>query len=197
MKILSFEDVYKKEKNYFGMEPHKLTINIIKYKKTGNVLDLGCGEGRDAIFLAKKGFKVTAIDFSTTGIKNLLEKAKREKVKIITKIEDIKKFSFNKKYDAIISFSVLQFLKRNEVFNIIKKMKKNTKIRGLNIITAFNEKNPNKNFPFLFREGELKDMYKNWETIQYNERVTPIEKHGKFGKPHRHSISSIIARKIK
>jgi cyclopropane fatty-acyl-phospholipid synthase-like methyltransferase len=35
----------------------------------GHALDLGCGDGRDAIFLAKKGFDVTAVDFSPTALK--------------------------------------------------------------------------------------------------------------------------------
>ena len=195
MKKISFEEIYRGKKDYFGKNPHKLTTKIINYKKTGEVLDIGCGEGGDAIFLAKKGFKVTAIDISETGIKNLLQKAQKEKVKIDAKVKDIVKFEFNKKYDVILCLNILQFLNKKQVYNLIKKMKKNTKKDGLNVIIAFNEKNPFKGFPFLFKKGELKDSYKDWKILVYKEFITPLEKHGKDGKLHRHGISSIITKK--
>jgi len=197
MREKSFEEIYIKEKGYLGTKPHKITTKIISYKKTGKVLDLGCGEGRDALFLSKKGFKVTAIDISKTGIKNLLKKAKELKVKIIGKVKDITKFNFKIKYDIIISFSVFQFLNKKEVYSIIKKMKKNTKKEGINVISAFNEENPNKNFPFLFKKGELKEFYRDWKILDYKEFITPIEKHGKAGRTHQHGISMVIAQKIK
>jgi len=147
--------------------------------------------------LAKKGFKVTAIDISKTGIKNLLQKTQKEKVKIDAKVKDILKFKFNKKYDIILCLNVLQFLNKRQVYTLIKKIKKNTKKDGLNVVIAFNEKNPFKGFPFLFKKGELKDSYEDWKILRYKEIITPIEQHGKEGKPHRHGISLIIAKKLK
>ena len=75
-------------------------------------------------------------------------------------------------------------------------MKIHTKLNGLNVITIFNEKNEFKNLPGLFDIGELKDLYKDWKIVSYQEFITPLEQHGDF-KPHTHSISAIIAERIK
>ena len=51
--------------------------------KNGKILELGCGIGKDPIYLAKKGFNITALDFSQEAIK----KAKKERVKNIKCIQ--------------------------------------------------------------------------------------------------------------
>ncbi len=53
----------------FGSHDELQEIIMSVASPPGHALDLGCGDGRDAIFLAKKGFDVTAVDFSPTAIK--------------------------------------------------------------------------------------------------------------------------------
>jgi cyclopropane fatty-acyl-phospholipid synthase-like methyltransferase len=53
----------------FGSHDELQEIIMSVADPPGHALDLGCGDGRDAIFLAKKGFDVTAVDFSPTAIK--------------------------------------------------------------------------------------------------------------------------------
>lgn len=177
------------------MEPTPAIRYLLKYKSSGKALDLGSGEGRNSIFIAKNGFDVTAVDISKEAIKGLEKHAKKEKVKIKTFLEDIRNFKFNKKYDVIFSTAVLHFLREDEAKKIVKKIKVNTLKNGLNLITAFTEENPNKGFPYLFKKGELKSYYKDWEIISYKEFMTPLEKHGKDGKWHKHGMAAIIARK--
>ena len=150
-----FNEEYKKEECYWGKEPDKGVKLILKYKKSGNVLDLGCGEGRNALFLAKNGFGVTGVDISEEGIKKYEEIVKQNNLKVKGIIEDIRKFKFNNKYDIIISNATLHFLKEKEVKDIIEKIKENTKKYGLNVISVFTEENPDKNFPYLFKINEL------------------------------------------
>jgi SAM-dependent methyltransferase len=50
--------------------------------KSGRVLELGCGTGTNAIFLAQQGFDVTAVDLSPTALERAREKAAQAKVKI-------------------------------------------------------------------------------------------------------------------
>lgn len=73
---------YSKKGFYWGIKPHKLVIDSIKYlPSAAKVLDLGCGEGKNSFYLAKKGFNITSIEISEAGIKKLKDFAKKRKPK--------------------------------------------------------------------------------------------------------------------
>ncbi len=71
------------------------------------VLDLGCGEGYDALYLAKKGAIVDCVDRQ-----NVL-KVNHENINII--IDNISDFTPQKKYQVILCFNVLQFFKLKDI----------------------------------------------------------------------------------
>lgn len=75
------------------------------------ILDLGCGNGRDSVYFAKKRLNVTAIDFSESGIKKLKEKIEKNKLKNITLIKkDIQKINFEKNsFDLIYAHLSLHY----------------------------------------------------------------------------------------
>jgi tellurite methyltransferase len=187
-----YDDKYK-QGLYWGMKPCNSTIKLLKYAKSGKVLDLGSGEGRDDIFMAKNGFDVTGVDISETGVKRMLETAKEMGVNVKGLVQDISKFEFKEKYDIIISNNTLQFLSEKDAKRVISEMKENTNEGGLNVIVSFTEDNPSKELPYLFKKGELKNMYSYWEILEYEEFMTEPEKHGKL---HQHAIVTLIARKL-
>lgn len=193
--VNSFEGQYRKNEFLFGKEPSKIVSNILKYKKSGSVLDLGVGYGRNAIFLSGRGFEVEGIDISKTGVERFLEIAEKNGLKVKGKIDDITKFKMTKNYDVIISITTLQFLERDDVRHVIKNMKRHTKENGLNVITVFTEDNPNKNISCLFKKGELMKMYNDWKILEYEEKMIGPEKHGKEGKSHFHAMAFLIAEK--
>lgn len=189
----SFDKQYLDEECYWGLSPNKEVIKIPNYKRSGTVLDLGCGEGKNSLYLAKKRFDVTGIDISPNGIEKFLRLANQMKLKVNGFVEDIIDFEFKQKYDCIICMSTLNFFEKNEIEIIIEKMKKNTNLAGLNVINLFTTDNPNKNFNYLFQKNELKEFYGDWGILQYEEYLTHMEKHGKDGQLHRHGIASITA----
>src|SRR3989344_5675814 len=75
------------------------------------LLDLGCGDGRDSIYFAKKGLNVTSVDFSESGIKKLNEKIKRLGIKNINAVRaDIKKINFkDNSFDIIYAHLSLHY----------------------------------------------------------------------------------------
>ena len=69
-------------------EPGKIVYDILKYKNSGTVLDLGAGFGRHSLFLAHKGFIVTAVELVQDKLEKIKENAK--KLDVIMKLHGLK-----------------------------------------------------------------------------------------------------------
>lgn len=59
------------------LSPEKSIVDNIEYFKKETVLDIACGDGRNALFLLEKGFRVTGLDFSIKALERLNMFAKR------------------------------------------------------------------------------------------------------------------------
>ncbi|MCK5021442.1 MAG: class I SAM-dependent methyltransferase [Candidatus Peribacteraceae bacterium] len=95
-------------KKYFSRKQLLIDINFIekylKLKKKDKILDLCCGNGRHAIELAKRGYIVHGLDFSTYLLKIAKEESKKENVKIDFFKQDIHKMNLKNKYNKIFLF---------------------------------------------------------------------------------------------
>ncbi len=84
----------------FGLEPSfsaKKALKIFKEKKIHKIIEIGAGLGRDSLFFAKNSIHTTALDYSTSGIKIINQKIKKNNLYnyISTKLFDVrKKFPF-------------------------------------------------------------------------------------------------------
>nr|MDT0667089.1 class I SAM-dependent methyltransferase [Micromonospora sp. DSM 115978] len=52
----------------WSVEPNQFVVQETAHLPAGRALDLGCGEGRNALWLAERGWAVTGVDFSQTAI---------------------------------------------------------------------------------------------------------------------------------
>lgn len=85
----------------YGTEPNAYFKSLIDNYKPGSILLPGDGEGRNAVYAAKKGWQVTAFDYSTAAKEKAEKLAKKEHVKINYIVSDIKNFSVETKFDLI------------------------------------------------------------------------------------------------
>jgi 2-polyprenyl-3-methyl-5-hydroxy-6-metoxy-1,4-benzoquinol methylase len=100
-------------KNLFG-EPYPELIDFFgQFAKNNKILDLGCGQGRDAIALARLGFVVTGIDSSKVGIEQMDRTAKTEHLKLCGIIADIFEFEDFGAYDFVLLDSMFHFEKKD------------------------------------------------------------------------------------
>ncbi len=76
------------------LTPVKDFVNVLKEKKAEHILDLGCGTGRNTIYLAQQGFKVTATDISEKGLEITSKKAKKLGFDITTTRHDMRNIPF-------------------------------------------------------------------------------------------------------
>lgn len=71
------------------LKPETALVNSIKYFKPGTVLDIACGDGRNALFLIEKNFKVTGVDFSQNALERLERFAKEKNYTVNTQQIDL------------------------------------------------------------------------------------------------------------
>lgn len=80
----------------------------LKKRRGTSVLEIGCGNGRDSIFLARAGFDVTAIDVAPSALELAEANIKKAKVEVRTKVANAERLPFkNNEFSAVFSLSVL------------------------------------------------------------------------------------------
>jgi len=199
---MDYNSRYLKREFYWGLKPCDIVVDSIKHlSSSAKVLDLGCGEGKDSFFLAKNNFNITAIDVAEEGIKKLKEFAEKKKLKIKADSSDIKSYLENcGEFDAIFAMNVLQFIDEKNIFKTIKQIQSKTKPNGLNVIASFIAKTPKQKKTVLskgryfFDKGELKELYKGWKILFYEEKLCDWETHGE--PRHRHFSVKLTAQKM-
>ena len=83
--------------------PNALLVETVKGRKPGTALDVGMGEGRNAIYLAQQGWQVTGFDVADQALAFAQKRAKALNVKITTVEQDVDKFDFGtSKWDLIV-----------------------------------------------------------------------------------------------
>jgi len=113
----------------------------INRDKSIKILDIGCGTGRHAIELAKRGYQVTGIDLSESQLARAREKAKEAGVTIDFQTQDARELPFDGEFDLVImlcegGFSLMETDQMN--FEILKSATKALKSKGKFIFTALN-----------------------------------------------------------
>jgi SAM-dependent methyltransferase len=63
-----WEDQYRQRGRVWSGRPNPVLVDVVGGLRPGTALDLGCGEGGDAIWLAQQGWRVSAVDVSATAL---------------------------------------------------------------------------------------------------------------------------------
>ena len=200
--ITIYEEEYKTQEYYWGMEPNKACYQVLQLMpptKHLKLLDVGCGEGKDAVFFARNGYDVSAFDVSDAGIEKTRSLAEKVGVHVNVFKADILDYRLDTYYDIIFSSGVLHYIKpdyRKEIFNNYKQF---TNENGMHVLNVFVNKPfiapPPENEPnaFKWHSGELLTYYNDWLIKDSSEIVFDCNS---SGIPHKHAMTEMIAQKI-
>jgi SAM-dependent methyltransferase len=91
---------YEEKELVWSAEPNMFLPPIVDVRDVGSALDLACGEGRNAIWLARQGWNVTGVDFSSVAI----EKAKKiaGDTSVTWVVADITAYEPDRRFDLVI-----------------------------------------------------------------------------------------------
>ena len=198
-----FLEFYCEPKDYFPKKynsnpVHSEVLEAMESLSPGKALDLGCGQGRNALFLAQHGFEVTAVDQNELALEILQSIVEQEDLEMTVGLYDINSANLKQSYDLIVSTVVLMFLQADRIPAIIRNMQDQTNPGGYNLIVCAmdTEDYPCQvPFSFTFKEGELADYYKDWELIKYNENPGHLHRRDEHGNRIALRFATMLAKK--
>ena len=198
-------EFYCKPEDYFPKKyntnpVHSEVLEAMQTVKPCKALDLGCGQGRNALFLAQHGFDVTAVDQNELSLEILQSIVEQEDLDMPLGLYDINSASIGQTYNFILSTVVLMFLQADRIPVIIKNMQDQTSIGGYNLIVCAMDTDDypcSVNFPFTFKEGELADYYQDWELVKYNENPGHLHRRDENGNRIQLRFATMLAKKVK
>lgn len=203
--ITEYEKKYEGKEYYWGIVPNRMCYDIMKLKppiRPCKVLDMGCGEGKDAVFLAKNGYVVSAFDASEKGLEKAKELARKNHVEVNFFKADINEYEPDEEYDVIFSSGALHYLSLKHREKLIQSIKEHTSINGLHALNVFVKK------PFIetapdseenelsadpWYSGELMKYYHDWMFHSSEEVIFDCNS---GGIAHKHCMDVVITQKL-
>ena len=141
--VTGYDKCYNTEEYYWGLMPNRICYDIMKILppvRPYRVLDIGCGEGKDAVFFAKCGYAVTAFDIAEQGIEKAKRLAEYNKVDVNFFKADLFDYRPDSEYDIVFSSGVLHFIRQTERKELFDSLKAHTADSGINALNVFVKK---------------------------------------------------------
>ncbi|MCC2595018.1 tellurite resistance methyltransferase TehB [Pusillimonas sp. MFBS29] len=160
----------------YGLNPaHSEVVAACEVVSPGKALDMGCSNGRNALYLAQRGFDVTAVDVNPAALGQLQSIVSQEGIATVApQVYDISHANLDADYDFIACTVTLMFIHPSRVDAVLADMQQRTRAGGYNLIVCAMD-SPDypcpMNFPFTFQPGLLSAAYQGWELVKYNEDV--------------------------
>lgn len=133
----------------------------------GDALDIACGKGRNAIYLAQRGFAVTALDVSTVALAEGQRRAQEQKLTVDWRQCDLEARALDLgQFDLVVNFNYLQR-------SLFPALRQAVKPGGHVIFETYlvdqaefgQPKNPN----YLLRHNELLESFQGFRVLSYRE----------------------------
>ena len=191
-------------KKYQLSPTHSELLAAVPYLQGGRALDVGCGQGRNALYLSQlsqHNFEVDAWDVNASSLQKLQQIIATEGIaNIQVQQRDLNADpSITGKYDFICCTVVMMFLEAQTVKPLIAQMQQATEVNGFNLIVCAMDTDDipvQPDFPFAFKTGELSALYEGWNIVKYNENVGELHRVDEQGKRIKQHFATLLAQKV-
>lgn len=164
--------------------PTPLVTEIAKMLPAGHALDLACGTGRNAIWLAEHGWKVTAIDGAEAAIRTLRERALERNLPVEAQVADLRAGTPLIHESSADLVTICYYLQR-DLFSLAKRALNPGGVLLAIVHTTQGDEEPTEH---RLRPGELQTFFAGW-TILHQFEGPPKDT------AHQRAVSEIVVRR--
>ncbi len=212
--MVDYDQAYRENADYFGTEMVPFLARFRSQIPDGaRVLDIGMGQGRNCLPLARQGCRVTGIDISGVAVETVRELAAREDLAL-----DLWHGSYldfeptGGPFDAVLCFGILQSVDRSQGASLLHRLRLWTRPGGVVFLTAWHVDDPafgrisetwqrvglhsfrdtDGGVSTFLARGEVLDLMLGWDVVHHWEGLGPEHRHG-GGQPERHGAVEVVA----
>jgi len=184
MEVAAWDEQYRKQADSAADResvPNPLLVDAARYLRPGRALDLACGTGRNALWLARQGWSVTAVDGSATAVEVLRNRAERSGVTVDAQVADLETNAFTivpACYDLIV---MCYYLQRN----LFDPCKRGLVPGGAMVVIALLMEPGKEHSTFRLQPGELRGYFKGWDILHDREGADSWE----------HNVAEVVGRR--
>lgn len=179
------------------------------------MLDVGCGEGADSVYFARRGYRVTSIDRDRKYLDRFRAYRTDHHLSTVRILErDAVSWTYPRNsYDVVVCLLVVCCMKRSEFDAMLPGLKASVKPGGVIVMSArnyldpefreyratekmleastFRKKEDCCRFVYFLEKGRLRDVFDDFILLYYHEGFAPC----KYGEHPKHGDSYIICRR--
>jgi 2-polyprenyl-3-methyl-5-hydroxy-6-metoxy-1,4-benzoquinol methylase len=168
LEVERWNQILTAEKPRFNTQPNAFLVEMVKSRKPGTALDVGMGQGRNAIWLAQQGWNVTGFDPAEKAVALALQNAQKAGVKLTTEIKGMEDFNWaESRWDLI----VMSYVGGRDV---VDKLQKALQPGGIVVVEGFHRdatRGRSIGGAVVFETGELPALFRQLRSVRYEEPI--------------------------
>jgi tellurite methyltransferase len=161
MDIAGWEEMYRSGERGKEDAPTILLVETVEKLPAGTAIDLACGAGRNAVYLAERGWTVTGVDGSERAIELLKQRAAARGVRVQTRISDLTSPDFSMPPDAFDLVLIAYYLQRD----LFAKVKAAVRPGGVVIAIVHTPELGESWSEKRAAPGELRAFFEGWDIL--------------------------------
>jgi len=188
MERLGWERRYRSKERAaddFEAAPTPLVVETVESLRPGRALDLACGVGRNALWLAEHSWRVTAVDVAPSAIRALRDQARERHLNLETCVADLEKHQFEIVPGGWDLVATCYYLQRD----LFAPAKRGVAPGGVFLAIVHITQPDEEQAPHRLRPGRLKTYFRGWQILHYYEGASRDA-------GHQRPVAEIAARKL-